>query len=310
MILLKALVGRAGFYLITLLFLLTATFSLMKAIPGDPFSDEKGMPKEVYEASVKRYGLDKPYLTQLGYYLGSVLTFDFGLSIMTPERSVNAIIKDSFPVSLTLGLSALFLAIGGGLLFGGISAAVENRALDSITITATTLLVAIPNFCVAILLQYTLSVKLGVLPLARWGTLSHAVLPTLALSLFPMAYLTRLIRANISEVRSLAFVKTAYAKGLSPFHVASRHIIPNALLPAVGYLGQLAANIIVGSFVIEKIFSIPGIGGALVKSVLGRDYPAIMGLTAFFAYILFASVFASDLLAYLLDPRIRRREVS
>lgn len=306
----RMLVTKAGFYFVTLMVLLTATFCMMKAVPGDPFSDEKAMPKEAYENALKHYGLDKPYLTQLGYYLGAVLRFDFGVSIMSPDRDVNAIIRDSFPVSLTIGLSALFLALGGGLLFGGLSAITENKSVDSLTIVLATLLVAIPNFCMALLLQYGLSIKLEALPIARWGTAWHAILPALSLSLFPMAYLTRLIRANIIEVKSLAFVKTAYSKGLSPFQVAYRHLIPNALLPAVGYLGQLMANIVIGSFVIEKIFSIPGIGGALVKSVLGRDYPAIMGLTAFFAYILFACIFLSDILCYVLDPRIRRREAS
>jgi len=293
---------KCGFYFLTLILMLCATFILMRSIPGDPFSSEKAMPKEAYEAAYKYYGLDKPLVIQLWNTISSILTGDFGISIYYSGKSVNSIIWESFPYSLILGLEALFLAISGGLMIGSLAALSQSRLM----ITVLCLLVAIPNFCMAVMLQYTLSIKLGVLPLARFSSFWHSVLPALSLSLFPMAYLARLFRASILEVKELPFVKTAYSKGLTPFQVAVRHIMPNALLPALGYLGQLSGNIIVGSFVIEKIFAIPGTGGMLVKSVLERDYPAIMGLTAFFACVLFLCIFIAELIAYFWDPRLRR----
>ena len=297
---------KFGFYSLTLILLLSLTFIMMKSIPGDPFSDEKSIPKEAYEAAYRYYGLDKPLYVQLFNYVSSILRFDFGVSIYYPGKSVNELIKNSFPVSLLLGLETLTLAIGGGVLLGTLAALPLSKRLDGILILVTSLFVAIPNFCLALLFQYLLSIKLGLFPLARFSSFYHSILPSLSLSLFPMAYLARLIRANIKEVRQQAFVKTALSKGLSPWRVALNHIMPNACLPAVGYLGQLSASIIVGSFVIEKIFAIPGIGGQLVKSVLARDYPAIMGLTAFFAYILFTCTLLSDLAVNTLDPRLRR----
>lgn len=301
------LLKKCGFYFLTMLLLLIATFLLMKLIPGDPFSDEKGIPQETIEAYYRHYGLDQPLINQLITYMTSILRFDFGISIYYPGKSVNAMIKDSFPVSLTLGLLTLSLAIGGGIILGSLAALVHSKRIDSLVTFAACFLVAIPNFCIALLLQYLLSVKLGLFPLGQFHSFSHAVLPVLSLALFPMAYLARLIRAHIIEVRELAFVKTAISKGLSPWSVSLKHILPNALVPALGVLGQLAASIIVGSFVIEKIFAIPGIGGHLVKSVLARDYPAIMGLTAFFAYILFACTFLCELLTYWIDPRLRSK---
>lgn len=300
------IVKKLTFYLLTFLLLLSATFFMMKSIPGDPFSDEKAMPKEAYEAAFKYYGLDKPLLMQLANYIGGILTFDFGVSIYYPGKNINDLIKQAFPISLILGLEALCFSVAGGVLFGCLAAIFASKTVDKLVLAMTCLLVSLPSFAAALILQYVFSVNLGWLPIARFSSFSHTILPVLALSLLPIAYLARLIRANILEVKELPFVKTAISKGLSPFRVALMHILPSALMPAVGYLGQLTASIIVGSFVIEKIFAIPGIGGALVKSVLARDYPAIMGLTAFFAYILFACIFLSDLLTYILDPRLRR----
>jgi len=294
---------KCGFYFLTFILMLCATFILMRSIPGDPFSSEKAMPKEVYEAAYKYYGLDKPLYLQLWNTISSILRGDFGISIYYSGKSVNSIIWESFPYSLILGMEALFLAVAGGLSIGGLSAISRS----SIAMGVVCLMVAIPNFCMAIMLQYSLSIKLGLFPIARFSSFWHTVLPALSLSLFPMAYLARLFKASILEVKELPFVKTAYSKGLTPFQVAVRHIMPNALLPAIGYLGIISGNIIVGSFVIEKIFAIPGTGGMLVKSVLERDYPAIMGLTAFFACILFLCTFLAELIAYAWDPRLRRQ---
>lgn len=281
------------------------TFFLMKAIPGDPFSDERGMPKETHDQLKAHYGLNRPWHVQLKNYCLSIMKGDLGPSFKYPGYSVNRIIAEGFSTSALLGLEALFLAIGGSLLFGTISALYQNRWQDALLVCLATLGISVPSFIFASLLQWGFALKLGILPFARWGTFAHTLLPALALAAQPTAFLTRLIRSNLIDVLNQDYIHTAKAKGLSYRKIIFKHALPQAILPIFPYLAPMMTNILIGSFIIEYIFAIPGLGGWVVNSVLNRDYTFIMGITIFYSFLLLGFSMAMDLCYTLLDPRQR-----
>lgn len=285
------------------------TFALMKTLPGDPFQDEKALPKEIHNALRKHYGLDAPLHEQYFNYIYSIATWNFGPSLKYKGRTVNDVIKEGFPVSLALGLEALFLSVGGGLFLGGISTLYRKHWLDKSALVLMTIGISLPNFALAALLQYFLAMKLPLFPVARWGTLSHTILPAVCLAALPLAYIARLVRTKMEEILQEDYIKTAKAKGLSDAAVLWRHVFRNSMLPVVSYMGQLSANILVGSFVIEKIFAIPGLGQWFVKSVMNRDYSLIMGLTIFYSALLLLTVTLFDIALLWIDPRLRRGKV-
>lgn len=292
-------------FILSLFFIVSLTFFMMKAIPGDPFTDEKALPEKIHRALRAHYGLDDPWYQQYGRYLKSAATFDFGPSFKYKNRSVNAIIADGFPVSALLGLEALAIALLVGVSAGSLAALGRGRAEDIAFMGGTTLSIAIPSFILAALLQYVFALKLGLFPLARWGTFAHTVLPALSLAAMPAAFIARLVRANLLDVLRQDYIKTARIKGLPMRLVIWRHGLTNALSPLLPYLAQLTANIMTGSFVIEKIFGIPGLGAAFVQSVQNRDYTVIMGVTIFYSMILLSLLLAADLLYRYLDPRLQ-----
>jgi len=285
--------------------IVVAAFFLMKAIPGDPFSDEKGIPKETHDQLMAHYGLNLPWQEQLKRYFFSVVKGDFGPSFKYPGYSVNRIIAEGFSTSSLLGMEALFLAIGGGVLFGTLSALYQNRWQDTLIICLAALGISVPSFILASLLQWGFALKLGLLPFARWGTFAHTLLPAISLAAQPAAFLTRLIRSNLIDVMEQDYIHTAKAKGLPFRTIIAKHALPQALLPLFPYLAPLVTNILIGSFIIEYIFAIPGLGGWLVNSVLNRDYTFIMGITLFYTFLLFAFSTAMDFCYYILDPRQR-----
>lgn len=296
---------KIGYLLISLWIVITLTFFLMKIVPGDPFSDEQGLPKEIHDALLAHYGLDRPLFEQYLIYVKSILHGDFGLSLKYSDHTVNDIILEYFPTSALLGAEAVLFAIAIGVLLGSLSAIKKNQWQDYTIVAISILGISIPSFVFATLLRYLLAYKLDLLPLARWGTFSHTILPTLALAALPIAYITRMIRSNMIEVLNSDYIKTAKAKGLNTKTIIVRHALKNAFLPILSYLGQLIANILVGSFIIEKIFSIPGLGRWFVNSINNRDYPVIMGLTIFYSLFLMCSVLLIDLAYHRLDPRIK-----
>lgn len=306
----REIIKKLGFLLATLFMIVTLTFVLMKAIPGDPFSQEQALPKEIHKALKEHYGLDKPLYIQYLSYLKSVATWNLGPSFKYKERTVNDVIREGFPVSLLLGSEALFLSIGFGILLGAVSAMTSSRYIQSGAMLFAILGISIPNFAIATLLQYVLSMKMGLFPVARWGTILHTILPAISLAALPTAFIARLTQTKIREVLGQSFIRTARAKGLSDFQIVRKHVLRNALLPIFGYLGQLTANVLVGSFVIEKIFSIPGLGQWFVNSVMNRDYTLIMGLTLFYGLILILNITLFDLVGRALDPRLRHQEAS
>ena len=302
------LAKKFGYMLASLFVIVSATFFLMKAIPGDPFSQERGMPPEILEALKEHYGLNDPWYTQYGRYLYSILTWDLGPSFKYKGRTVNAIINEGFPVSLALGSVALLLALGTGVFLGTLAAMYRNHWQDYLAMLIAVIGISVPSFILATLLQYTFALKLGWLPVARWGTWQHMVLPAIALAALPTAFIARLTRANMLEVLQMDYINTALSKGLPRRKVIIKHAMRNALLPVITYLGQLTVNILVGSFIIEKIFGIPGLGQWFVTSVSNRDYTVIMGTTVFYSIILLSAIFLVDILYVWVDPRIRTNE--
>lgn len=293
--------------LLSLWVVASISFVLMHTIPGDPFLQEQAVPEEILHTLRAYYGLDKPLFVQYCQYVGNLLQGDLGPSFKYEGRSVLSLIVEGFPVSLTLGIEALAIAILGGVSLGSLAAVYRDTAVEKITLLFSVILISVPNFIIATELQFLFSVKLGLLPVARWGTFAHSILPAISLATIPLAFIARITRANVLEVMQEEYVLAARAKGLSPIKILWNHTLKNALLPLIGYLGPLSATILTGSFIIEKIFGIPGLGNWLVSSITNRDYTVIMGVTIFYSFILLMMSFITDLILPILDPRIRLR---
>ncbi len=240
-------------------------------------------------------------------YLLAVGTWDFGPSFKYKNRTVNQIINESFPVSALLGLEALCIAISTGIFLGTLSALYQSKWQDYVATLIATLGISIPSFIMATLLQYLFAIKLGYFPVARWGSFMQTILPSLSLAALPAAFLTRMVKSNLLEVMKKDYVKSARARGISESKIIVNHALKNVLLPILPYFGQMSANILVGSFVIEKIFGIPGLGQWFVTSVIHRDYTVIIGITVFYGVILLSAVSLCDALYRSLDPRLEKR---
>lgn len=302
------LLKKALILLISLWCVVTGTFFLMHAIPGDPFIGDRVIPQEVLKSLYAYFGLDQPLYIQYFTYLKGLLHGELGPSIVYQGRSVNQFIAEGFPISAQLGFQALLLAIPTGILLGTWAALKRCKWQDNLAMLISTIGVSVPNFVFSTLLQYLFSVKLHLLPVARWGSFDHTILPTLALAAMPIAFIARLTRSQMVEVLQQDYIRTALAKGIPLFQVAIRHGLRNALLPVITYLGPVTSYILTGSFMIEKIFAIPGLGQWMIHSINGRDYPMIMGLTIFFSSFLMISMFLVDVVYSLMDPRIRLRK--
>ena len=290
--------------LISLFVIVTVSFILMNAVPGGPFANVKLTP--LVEKQLKRkYGLDKPKWQQYTTLLKNLVRFDLGLSLRERGRNVNDIIKNTFPTSAVLGIEALVFAVTSGLTLGTIAALHRGKALDYTAIFVAVLGVSVPNFIVASVLQYLLGYKLNLLPIARWESFKHTILPAFALGLGTLAGMTRMMRSSMLEVLNQDYIRTAKAKGLTSAQIIWSHGIRNAILPIVTILGPLIATITTGTLVIERMFGIPGLGKYFVESIYNRDYPLIMGTTVFYSAILLFMTFVVDVVYSLIDPRIR-----
>lgn len=290
---------------IVLWIVITITFFLMHAIPGGPFTAEKSLPPYVLHSIEERYKLNDPLYKQYGDYLCNLVQGDMGPSFKYPGRSVNDIIKDGFPVSFKLGIEAILIAIIIGIPAGILAGVKKDKWQDRAVNFFTTLGVAVPSFVVAALLIYVLSTKLHLLPAAMWNGWRYEIMPALALSGMPMSFISRLMRSSMLDILSQDYIKTARAKGLSWSKVLIKHALPNSLIPVVTYLGPMTASILTGSFVIETIFAIPGLGQYFVTSIYNRDYTVILGVTIFYSVIVIVLNMVVDLLYPLLDPRIK-----
>jgi oligopeptide transport system permease protein len=278
----------------------------MKSIPGDPFIQAQEIPKETLENLYRYYGLDKPLYIQYLKYLKGIITADLGPSYVYEGRTVNQIIRDGFPVSMAIGVQALIISLFFGISLGSIAALKKNQWQDSFVMFIAILGISIPNFLLATFLQYFFSIKIKIFPVARWGTFIHSILPVLSLAAMPTAFIARLTRTNLIEVLEQDYIKTAYAKGLNSFQVIIKHGLRNAIIPVVSYLGPITTYVLTGSFVIEKIFAIPGLGQWLILSISNRDYTVILGITVFFSSLLITLIFTTDIIIGFLDPRIKK----
>ncbi|MDF0725402.1 ABC transporter permease [Cytobacillus sp. S13-E01] len=291
--------------IITLFAIITLTFFLMNAIPGDPFTSEARIPEQVLDNLRNYYGLNDPILVQYWKYLKGALLFDFGPSIKWENQSVNELITSGFPVSAILGLQAIIFATFFGILLGIISAFKHNSGLDYFSMIIAIIGLSVPSFIFATILINYFAVKLQWFPVATWGTWSHTVLPSIALAMAPMAYIARLTRSSLLEVLSMDYIQTAIAKGVTGPRFLFRHVLRNALIPVVTILGPITATILTGSFVIEKIFGIPGLGKYFVEGIVDRDYPLILGTAVFYSAILVFFIILVDIAYGVIDPRIR-----
>ncbi|MHC1745826.1 MAG: ABC transporter permease [Negativicutes bacterium] len=302
------LIHRLASMFLVLFVIITATFLLMHAIPGGPFTTEKNLPEAIQKNMEERYHLNDPLWKQYADYLAHVATGDLGPSFKYENRSVNDLIRESFPVSAELGVIAVFWAICLGIPAGIIAAVYHNRWPDYIAMFLTTIGISVPGFILAALLIFVFSLQLGWLPAALWEGPSSTVLPALALTGLPTAFIARLTRSGMLEVLNQDFIRTARAKGLSQYTILTRHALKNALIPVVTYLGPLIAGILTGSFVIETIFAIPGLGRHFVTSIYNRDYTVILGITIFYSVLLVTLNLLVDIVYALLDPRIKLNE--
>lgn len=301
----KYTLKRLGWMLLTLWVIVTLTFVLMHAIPGNPISNEQRMTPQVYQNMMHYYHLDRPLIVQYFDYMGSLLHGDLGPSIQWSDQSVNQIISNGFPVSVGLGLWALILATLLGVIFGALAAVKQRGWQDYMSMIVAILGISVPNFVLATLLINFLGVKWSLLPAAGWGTPAQMIMPIIALAVTPMAYFARLMRASMLDVLSQDYVRTARSKGVPYALVILKHTIRNSILPVLTALGPLAAYILTGSFVIEKIFGVPGLGQMLVSGIENRDYPMILGTTIFFSFILIVILFLVDVAYAWVDPRIQ-----
>ena len=290
---------------ITLWLIITLTFFLMHAIPGSPFNEERNTSEAVQKNLEAHYHLDEPLLVQYGLYLKSLMTLDFGPSITKPSQTVNDLLSRGFPISFELGMITLIIAVISGITLGIVAALSHNGFIDYMAMTFAVLGISIPNFVMATMLIQQFAVYWEILPVATWQSWRHMILPTLALATGPMAIIARLTRSSMLEVLTQDYIRTARAKGLSPWKIVFKHALRNALMPVVTILGTLAAGILTGTFVIEQIFAIPGMGKYFVESINQRDYPVIMGTTVFYSAFLIVMLFLVDVAYGLLDPRIK-----
>lgn len=277
----------------------------MRIAPGNPFTSEKKLPPEIEANLNAHYGLDQPWYMQYVDYLVRIAKWDFGPSFKYKSQTVNDLINEGFPISLILGVEAILLAVSLGMILGVIAALKHNKWQDYSAMIVAVMGISVPSFIMATILQYFLAIKAGVFPVARWESFAHTILPALALASTPMAFIARLTRSSMLEVLSNDYIKTAKAKGLNQWAITIKHTIRNALLPVVSYLGPLSAGVITGSFVIEKIFGIPGLGSHFVLSIGNRDYTVIMGITVFYSIILLVSILLVDIAYGFIDPRIK-----
>ena len=300
----KYIVKRLAISLFTILILVTVVFFLVRMMPGDPFLSDKLTP-EIRENMLRYYGFDQPIHIQYFRYIKNLLHGDLGVSMHYNGIPVTSIIKDSFPYSANLGIRALLLAFCIGMTLGVISALNRGRFLDYFCIFIAILGVSLPDFVTGYLLQYVFAIKLKVLPIALWRGFKYTILPTFALSFYTTALLTRIMRARMLEVTGQDYIKVARAKGLSTFQIVTRHQLRNAILPVITILGPVTAAILTGTFIIESIYAIPGMGKFYVSGIQNLDYSQVLGLTVFYGAFIVAANFIVDILYGFVDPRIR-----
>ncbi|WP_416197501.1 MAG: Oligopeptide transport system permease protein [Sporanaerobacter sp.] len=303
----KFILKRIFYGLFTLFLITTATFFLIAGAPGDPIAAKVGQMPEKAQAVIRtKYGLDKPVVVRYGIYMKNLITKgDFGESIVYTGKSVNDIIKKNAPISAKIGIIALVLQIVIGVLLGLISALHRGKTPDYIIRVLVVLAICVPSFVFAALLQYFIGFKWKLAPVFGWGEMKHYILPVLAYTIGGVASYTKFMRSSTLSVINEDYILTAKSKGCKKGRVIKKHVMRNSMIPIVTMTGPAIAGIFAGSFVIERIFSIPGLGSYYVKSVTNNDYTMILGFTIFFAALYVLSLIFVDIMYGVVDPRIR-----
>ena len=301
----KYILKRVLLALVSIFVVITLTFFLMHLVPGGPFVAEKSISKAAQEALAAKYGLDKPLGQQYITYVTDFLHGDMGLSLRQRGRTVSDIIFSKFPVSARLAGIAVAVALLLGIPLGCFSASRRGKLADNIIIVLGTCGIAIPSFITSVLLLYGFGVKMAALPTVGLNDWKSYIMPVTALAIYPTAYITRLMRSSLLDVMGQDYIRTAKAKGVSAFFILFKHALRNAILPVITYVGPMLAYLMTGSFVVEKIFTIPGLGREFVSSITNRDYTMIMGTTIVLATLVIAANVIVDILYKIIDPRVK-----
>ncbi|RHV51126.1 ABC transporter permease [Lachnospiraceae bacterium OM04-12BH] len=301
----KYIAKRIGLAIVTIWAVATITFFLMNLVPGGPFLSEKAISPQATAALEAKYGLDKPLFQQYLTYIKDALHGDFGDSLKQRGRTVMDIIKMKFPVSARVGGVSVLVSLILGVPLGCIAALKRGKFADSLISVVATCGIAVPSFVICTLLLYFFGVKLQILPTMGLTTAKHYVMPVMALAFYPTAYIMRLMRSSMLDVLGQDYMRTAKAKGLAGGKILFKHALRNAILPVITYVGPLLAYTVTGSFVVEKIFTIPGLGGEFIAAINGRDYTLIMGTTIFLATLIILMNVVVDIVYKLVDPRIK-----
>lgn len=301
----KYIAKRIGLAIVTIWAVATITFFLMNLVPGGPFLSEKAISPQATAALEAKYGLDKPLFQQYLTYITDALHGDFGDSLKQRGRTVMDIIKMKFPVSARVGGVSVLVSLLLGVPLGCVAALKRGKFADSLISVVATCGIAVPSFVICTLLLYFFGVKLQILPTMGLTSAKHYVMPVMALSFYPTAYIMRLMRSSMLDVLGQDYMRTAKAKGLAGGKILFKHALRNAILPVITYVGPLLAYTVTGSFVVEKIFTIPGLGGEFISAINGRDYTLIMGTTIFLATLIIIMNVVVDIVYKLVDPRIK-----
>ncbi|RKI79802.1 ABC transporter permease [bacterium 0.1xD8-71] len=301
----KYIVKRILLAIVTIWAVATLTFFLMNLVPGGPFLSEKAISPQAQAALEAKYGLDKPMFQRYLNYVTSAAHGDFGDSLKQRGRTVMSIITMKFPVSARVGGLSVLVSLTLGIPLGCIAALKRGKVTDSVISVVATCGIAVPSFVICTVMMYFFGVKLGVLPTMGLETAKHYIMPVTALSFYPTAYIMRLMRSSMLDVLGQDYMRTARAKGLAGGKILFKHALRNAILPVVTYVGPMLAYTITGSFVVEKIFVIPGLGGEFIKAINGRDYTLIMGTTIFLATLVIVMNVIVDIIYKIVDPRIK-----
>ena len=314
---LKFLIKRIAMGLVTLWLVITITFFLIHMLPGDPFQSEKAIPPKVKENLMAKYHLDRPLGEQYVEYLKNIAKGDLGASMKVRGRTVNDVIKKSFLTSADLGARSIIFALALGIPLGIIAALKRGKYQDRLAMIVAIIGISVPSFVLAGLMQkYFVDVHNGILidqynlPLIRillsgWDRPEKKILPVVALGLYTVALIARLLRDKMIEVMGQDYIRLAIAKGVKPKNIVFRHALRNAILPIITIMGPTIAAVLTGSFVIEKMFSIPGLGKYFVDSINDRDYTMVLGVTVFYAIFLIIMMILVDIIYVLVDPKIK-----
>lgn len=300
----KYILKRVCYAILTIFLLLLITFFMMHMLPGSPFVGDKAVSEATIRALEVRYGLDKSIIEQFFIYVKNAFQGDLGTSLQN-GRPVAKIIMESFHYSAELGVRSLIFAVAAGVSLGSVAAVKRGKTADTFAMTVAVIGVSVPSFIIATLLQYFLGLKLGLFAISGWKSESAKILPALALSFGSIAQISRLMRTSMLDVLGSDYIKTAKAKGLSQRLIIMRHSVRNAIMPVITVLGPIAASILTGAFVVEKVFNIPGMGKFFVTAIQSNDYPLIAGTTLFYGTFLVLATLLVDIAYGFIDPRVK-----